>query len=115
MNFPDIGELNRLVSIKKKQEMPAMNPGIDTSYTQVGDAWAKVEPVGTGIYFGSKQIESGVTHRISLRYTDELNDRTITGEHVVIDGYRTYRVRRASDLNGAGRFVMLDCEDLGSA
>lgn len=113
MDLPDIGKLDRLITILKQQDMPAMNAGIDTSYTDQVTAWAKIEPVGSAIFFGTKQIESGVTHRILVRRTSLVTESTITGDHVVRYSGLLYRVRRAADLNGMRRFVMLECEELG--
>lgn len=114
MELPKIGDLDRTVIVKRWQDMPAMGAGIDQTFDAGVSAWAKIEPVGNAIFFGTKQIDESVTHRIIIRRTSTLTERTISGEHVVeCEGLR-YRVKRASDLNGARRFVMIEAEELGS-
>ncbi len=44
----------------------------------------------------------------------ESNEVTITGEHVAEYTGLRYRVKRASDLNGERRFVVLEVEALGA-
>lgn len=115
MKLPHVGDLRRRAAIKRWQDMPAMGTGITQSDTLIATVWAMVEPVGSAIFFGTKQVGEDVTHRIIIRRSTTLNEKLITGEHVVeSDGLR-YRVKRASDLNDARRFVMLEVEALGNA
>lgn len=115
MTEPQAGELNRRVVIKRWQDMPAMSGSITVSDTLVATVWAKIEPVGNAIFFGTKQVGEDVTDRIYIRRTSALTERTITGEHVCESGGLRYRVRRASALNGEKKFVLLDVECLGDA
>lgn len=112
---PRTGDLNRRLVIKRRQDMPAMGGGVTPSYTTVATVWAKVEPVGGALFFGTKQVGEEVTDRVFIRRTSPLTERTITGEHECeCDGQR-YRVRRASAVNGGKRFVMLEVENIGNA
>jgi len=114
MTLPAAGELNRRILIKKRQDMPAMGGGISQTYDAGVQMWAKHVPVGTAIFFGTKQVGEDLTDRFIVRRTSTLNEKTITGEHVVEwDGQR-YRVKRASDLEDARTFIMLETENLGS-
>lgn len=114
MSLPSAGELNRRIVIKAKQDMPAMGGGISVSDTVVATVWAKHQPVGAALFFGTKQNEEGVTDRFIVRRSATVTERSITGEHVIEwDGQR-YRVKRASDLEGARRFVMIETENLGN-
>lgn len=112
---PDIGDLNRRVAIMRWQDMPAMGGGISRTDTLLATVWAKVEPVGNAVFFGTKQVGEDITDRIYVRRTSQVTERTITGEHVCeCEGLR-YRVRRASALNGGKTFILLEVECLGDA
>lgn len=113
MKLPTIGDLKRRVTIRRWADIPAMGTGIDQSFDAGVLAWAMIEPVGSAIFFGTKQVGEEVTHRIIIRRTTALTDRTLTGEHVVESEGVRYRVKRASDINDARRFVMLEVESLG--
>lgn len=92
-----------------------MGGGVTPSYTVVATVWAKVEPVGGALYFGTKQVGEQITDRVFIRRTSLLTERTITGDHELeCDGQR-YRVRRASAVGGGKAFVMLEVECLGNA
>lgn len=113
MTEPQAGELDRRVTIKRWQDMPALSGSITVSDTLVAAVWAKIEPVGNAIFYGTRQVGEDVTDRIYIRRTAALTERTITGEHVCESGGRRYRVRRASALNGEKKFVLLEVECLG--
>lgn len=114
MREPTAAELKHRLVIKRWQDMPAMGGGISQSNTTVATVWAKIEPVGNAIFFGTKQVGEDVTDRIFIRRTAALTDRTITGEHICeCDGQR-YRVKRASALNGGKVWLMLEVECLGN-
>lgn len=113
MNEPTTGELNRRITIKGHQDMPAMGGGLTQSFPEIGRAWAKIEPVGTAIYFGTQQTGEGVTHRIAYRRRSGMTERDIGSAHVVEYGSYRYRVKRASNMNDADRFVLLEVEELG--
>lgn len=108
-----IGQLDRHVVIRRWQDQPDAGFGIEQEFDPGIAAWAKIVPVGTAIFYGSKQVGEGVTHRVTLRRTSSLSETSITGEHVVdAAGYR-YRVKRASALEGGREALLLDVELLG--
>lgn len=119
MTLPAIGDLNRRLTLKKQADMPAMGAGVSETFSTVSLCWAKIVPVGTAIFFGTKQVDEGVTHRIFVRRVpgvitellidaNHVFDQTVNGENI------RYRVRRASDLEDARDFLMIDVELLGN-
>lgn len=110
MEFPTIGELNQRIKISTRSDYPVLETDIASDYSGRRDRWAKIEPVGSAVYFGNVQIEAKVTHRIWIRY-----ERGIDVNVEVDDGQSVYRVRRATDLKGAKRFTVLEVEELGDA
>jgi len=107
MDYPHIGELNRLVQIRWRTDQPVDDIGVDSSFPETVERWAKIEPVGSAIYAGSVQIEATVTHRIIVRLL-----AGVTDHHEVVHGTTIYRVRRVTDLNNARRFTVLEVEEL---
>lgn len=115
MKLPAAGDLNRRVKLRKWQDVANAGFGIDATFDPGVTVWASVEPVGSAIFWGTQQVENGVTHRITVRRTAAINEVTITGEHVAEYASLRYRVKRVSDLNGERRFVVLEVEVLGNA
>ncbi|MCK9389769.1 MAG: head-tail adaptor protein [Sulfuritalea sp.] len=101
-------------TIKGWQDMPAMGGGITQTFDAGQPAWAKREPLGNAIFFGTKQVDEAVTDRFIIRRTPALTDRTITGEHVIEGEGQRFRVKRVSALNGGNKFVVIEAELIGN-
>lgn len=114
MIVPSTGALNRRILLRRWQDVADTGFSIDQTFDPGTTVWGSLEPVGSAIYWGSQQIEQGVTHRLIVRRTAAINEHSITGEYVAEHLGIRYRVRRASDLNGEGRFLVLEVESLGA-
>ena len=112
MNRPEIGKLNRRVKIFHTMSVPDERLGFSKAAVREDVVWGRLEPVGSCIYFGSKQIESGVTHRVIVRTmpgrTGPRDFKSVT--ELMIEGV-IYRLRRVADLGGLDRFTVLDVEE----
>lgn len=114
MRLPASGDLRRRVTIRYWQDSPNVAFGLTPVFTEDYTCWAKIEPVGGSIYWGSKQTGDTVTHRVIVRYVAGKTDPdSITGEYVIESEGTRYRVRRVSDINDARRFVAVEVEQLG--
>ena len=72
--------------------------------------WGNVSSVAAATYWGSQQIDTGVTHLILVRYLPEISSR-----HVIeAEGFR-YRVRRVKHNSGPKRWTWLEFEQLGAS
>jgi SPP1 family predicted phage head-tail adaptor len=114
MSLPAAGELNRLIAIKTQLDQPAMGAAITKNFTLFATVWAKHHPVGSAIFFGTKQVGEDVTDRFIIRRQNAINEQTVTANHVIEFKNTRYRVRRASDLEGARQFTMIEAECLGN-
>ena len=114
MKRPEIGKLNRRVTIRVVSHVPDQQSGFALSVDRSVTVWGSLEVVGAGIYFGTKQVESTVTHRVTVRRIKgktQPQDLT-TASTLTIDGIE-YLIRRVADLGGAERFTVIDCEEKG--
>lgn len=112
MKYPDIGELDKRVRVRKWQDEPGADEGVEQTYDAGVAAWARIEPAGSALFYGLQQVEPGVTHRLATWRTALLNADLIGGSHVVDTSTMRYRVRRATDVNGQRDFLLLDLEQL---
>lgn len=116
MKYPNIGELDKFVLVRAWQDEPDATAGIDQTYDAGIEAWVRIEPTGSALFYGTAQVETGVTHRAATWRTSQLNAERIGGGHVIDhggSGGTRYRVRRAMDINGQQAFVLFDLEQLG--
>lgn len=113
MILPVIGELNRRVLLLAVQHSPAGDARLTKNERKIAEVWGKVEINGGAAYWDSVNIDEAVTHRVYVRYVYGLT-RPQDLKHLTeleIEGV-TYRVRRCTDVNGAHRFTMLECEEI---
>lgn len=109
-----IGELKNPVVIKRWQDVPVGAFNINQTVDAGVQVWAKIENVGNAIFWGTKQIGEGVTHRMIMRRSEQVDENSITGEHVIEFNNERYRVKRVADYYKEQSFVMVECEKLGA-
>lgn len=78
-------------------------------YKPILTTWCKLEPTGALTYWlGKVQLDTDVTHRITVRRTERTKPEKLTSQIVVeVEGAR-FKILRSSDLEGAERFTVLD-------
>jgi head-tail adaptor len=115
MRVPQIGELNRRVTLRTRFDTPNDGFGISSEYQDVTKCWAKMEPIATAVYWGGVQTDTMgnrqrefISHRAIIRYRPHLDSN-----HELLLKERVYRVRRVSDLNDLRLFTVLELEELG--
>ncbi len=107
--LPDPGELNKRVQLRQRIDQPVSDYGTEPEYQRERWVWAKMRQVGATTYHESVQADSAITHYITIRYR-----HGITSDYEVVYKAIVYRIRRARDLNSAGRYLLLECEELGA-
>ncbi|EKS5483026.1 phage head closure protein [Escherichia coli] len=106
--LPDPGELNKRVLIRQRVDMPADYFGVESQYPVTFRTWAKVIQTSATTWQETAQTGDAIIHYITIRYR-----RGITADYEVVCGDSVYRVKRQRDLNGARRFLLLECTELG--
>ncbi|CAL8476408.1 phage head closure protein [Caballeronia sp. S22] len=110
----DINEFDKRVTVRRWLDVPDSGFGIEQTFDDGMRIWAKVEPVSSGIFFGSKQLEQSVTHRFTVRRSSQVTESSVTAEHVVEYRGERYRVKRTIALEGRRDRVAIDAELLGA-
>ena len=106
--LPDPGELNQRVQLRQRIDEAAADYGVEPVYLNEKTVWAKIRQVGATTYHESVQSDDIITHYFTIRYR-----KAVTSDFEVVHGGRVYRVKRLRDLNTAGRYLLLECEELG--
>lgn len=116
MKLPEIGELNRRVSLFRVNHEPIGDSALKGNREMIAELWAKREVIGGQNYWQSVNLSETVTHRFYVRWisgeTRPIDLERIT--EIECEGIR-YRVRRITDVNDAHRFTMLECEEVDYA
>lgn len=115
MKAPQVGELDQRALVRLWQDQPAaMGFGIDQTVDAGVPAWIRLEPVGAALFYGTAQVEAGVTHRAIAWRTAALCAGAVTGAHVVECAGMRYRVKRVTNMDQGRQFVLLDLTELGT-
>ena len=104
---PGAGKLNKRITVRERIDHPVGDSEIEEGYSAQFKRWASIEPVGTGVYSGSVQTDTRITHRVIMRYLPGVTD-----SHEVVHGSTVYRVRRSTAMKGENRFTVLEVEEL---
>lgn len=107
--LPDPGELNKRIHLRQRIDQPADDGGTDSVYRNEKNVWAKVRQVGATTYHESVQADDTITHYMTIRFR-----KGITSDFEVVYSENVYRIKRLRDLNSAGRYLLLECEELGA-
>lgn len=107
--LPDPGELNKRIHLRQRIDQAAADYGIEPVYQNEKDVWAKVRQVGATTYHESVQADEKITHYMTVRFR-----KGITSDYEVVYSGSVFRVKRLRDLNSAGRYLLLECEELGA-
>lgn len=100
-------KLDKFVQIRRRTDAPVGINELESQFSEQVSRWARIQPVGAGIYTEGQQAGHYITHRIWLRFV-----QGITTAHEVVHGRHVYRVLRASDVDGGKRYTVLEVEQL---
>jgi len=112
MKLPTTEELNRVVRLRHRKEVP--NPGmtVDEVFDDGIRTWAKFEPVRGLTIRAEAQTAEVPTHLIWVRYREGTRPQDITAEHVFEVKGQRYRVLDTIDADDLGRFTRVSVKEL---
>jgi SPP1 family predicted phage head-tail adaptor len=105
MAVPAIGALRHRLMLQAPLDTPDNAGGFRRAWSDTAPVWAAVE---AGSAFDPGRVQSGqsITHRITMRWRDD-----ITAGHRLRDGTRIYIIRSVHDATGEQRFLTAMTEE----
>lgn len=97
-----IGRLVRRLILERPEDVPDATGGLVRTWVEVGQVWAAVTPVGGGEAAAADQGGQRLSHRILLRWRDD-----VTAEMRFRSAARTFSVLTVVDPDDRRR--VLDC------
>lgn len=96
------GALRSLVTIQKETRVADAAGGYSTTWgTFAADVWAGIEPLSARERLRASQLEQAVTHRITLRYSDDV--KALSAAHRVKFGTRLFNIAGIVNLDERNR------------
>jgi head-tail adaptor len=109
-----IGSLRWLVSLYRRDQVPADDLALQESLVLIADVHADIQPTYASTFYQSTQVDTPITHMINLRWFDypATIDVVIRSTQRPDGTQRTelYRVRRTKEVGGRKRFLQMECE-----
>lgn len=80
-----VGEMNRRIMLQYKTEIDDGYGGKKVEWFDHAAVWAKVEPLSGREYFEAHQTQAEVTHRVTTRYREDIDEtmRIVYGEKIL--------------------------------
>lgn len=101
----DPGKLNRRLILEAPMETDDGAGGVSRTFDAVATLWASVTPVSAQEEIEAARLGARITHRISLRFSND-----ITTRHRFRDGDTVYRIVTLRDRDGRRRFLDISAE-----
>lgn len=110
-----IGSLKRRICIRRWVDTPVGAFDVQPEFDQGVFVWAKVEVVGSQVYWATHNIGDSVTHRFYVRRViGRVDERIITAQHIIEYGGYRYQIKRCNDYRAQGRYVVMEAKELGA-
>lgn len=115
VTWPDTGQLTRRVKIRRQTSVANVDMGLTETFDAGVDRWAAIQPVSGAAFWGSQQVDEGITHRIWVRWGTGSKPEDITQRHVIDYAHQNqrFRVMRALNVGDAKTFTMIEVKLLG--
>lgn len=105
------GQLNQLISIRNPVRVEVEGGGYTDTPTEVGTAWAKVEPLQGNQQAAYMQAGMSAPHRFTIWYR---NDIAITGATQIVWNSRTFDVTSVADTDARHVELVILCDEVKS-
>ncbi|WP_069649642.1 phage head closure protein [Caloranaerobacter ferrireducens] len=100
----NVGLLRDRVTIQNYVRIPDGYGGYTETWQDVATVWANIKPLRGREFFQAQQIQSEVTHKITIRYTDAVN---ITSR--IKYKNKTFEIKSIIDIDNRHRFLEIMC------
>lgn len=71
----EIGKLRHRITFQDSMKVSDEHKGHTVTWTNFVTVWASVEPLTGREYFFSHQVKAEVTHRVKIRYRDDITEK----------------------------------------
>lgn len=108
LQFFDPGLLRTPVELQSCELTSDGQGGASETWQTIAEIFAHIEPVGSASHVRARIDEQKITHRITLRYREdlELDQRFLRGA-------RSFAIHGFYDLDETKRYLICKCEEIG--
>lgn len=107
MSAFQVGALRRRVALEAPADSADDVGGATRAYAEFARVWAQVTALSGETRLVGDRQEQAITHRLLLRWRDDVN-----GQTRIRLGARVFHVRATRDPDAARRVLVVDCEEI---
>lgn len=96
------GKMNRRINIMKYESVSDGGGGYEEILTLVKKVWANIRPASGREFNLAKQAQAEITHKVTIRYTEEVNR-----SQVISFNNKIYDIQYLININEENRFLEL--------
>lgn len=78
--------------------------GADGAWTSLGKFWAMIEPLSGREVFASEQLQSRVTHKMTIRYQSSFANTKDFSKYRIVFNSRYFNIRYVRNLDASMKF-----------
>ncbi|MCR4265352.1 phage head closure protein [Nitratireductor sp. ZSWI3] len=108
IEFIDPGALRSEMHLEAPTAIPDGTGGHGESWSEIATLFARIEPLSASARFGAGQDHQTVTHRITLRFRDDIE----SGMRLVRQG-RIFSILHIHDPDETGRYLQCRAREEG--
>lgn len=101
------GILRSRVLLEVKSRTADGGGGASVAWLQIGFVWANIEPLSGFQRLHAEQLESSITHKITIRYRSD-----VRAEMRLKNGTRLFMVRSVFDHGERHEWMTMMCEEI---
>jgi SPP1 family predicted phage head-tail adaptor len=113
-NFLCIGDLDKYITLQKRELKPPRNTDFDEVmlFTNIAEVWSAVKTVSSKFPFDSAEIniDESITHKFYIRYREDI----LINYGILFDNKR-YKILSIKDIDFEKKWLELNCNFKGSA
>lgn len=107
MKAPIIAGMRTRLTLQVPVDTPDDNGGVSRSYANQASLWAQIVPAAASDRFYAQQMQTTITHQVTLRYL-----ASVTGQMRFAKGSRIFIIHAIEVLDERGRFMRCHCEEV---
>jgi len=103
----DAGRMRHRVSIQQVTETKDTYGATTRTWATIATVWAAIEPIAGREYFYAQQVQSNVSHRVTIRHR-----AGVTPKMRIMHDSRTFEIESVRNLGERDRWLELMCSEV---
>ena len=104
-----LGSLKHRISIQAMTRTDDGLGGAEETWATETTRWANIRPLSGKELFQAQQVESKVTHEVTIRYDSNL---TIDATRRILYGTRTFEIHAVINIDESNKYYKLLCSEI---